>query len=231
MIGRWKKRGNHLATARLAVYRHLPWPQRALRWLAVALLILGSMYGTYRYGIHASHQQLIQDTSFSEAEVVELRQRLTAISQQLRLETATRDTLSRQLQQYQTDNGGLREQVAFYESLLTKTDRAPGLAIDTFRSETLSPGHYRLKAVLVQGQSSQEPFRGEVEFRLTTERAGRRDTQIWPARRLPIKVARYGVVETETNLPPDTRIQRVDVRVFSAGENNVKLTRSYEVKG
>jgi len=166
-----------------------------------------------------------------ENEMAELRQKLASSEQQLRLELATRDTLSRQLQQYQTDNSALREQLAFYESLLTKTDRAPGLAIDSFRAEPFSPGRYRLKIVLVQGQSSQEAFKGELEFKLTFERSGKQESLIWPSKRLGIKVSRFSLTESDAALPIDAKLRRVEVRVYALGENNPKLARSYDVKG
>ncbi|WP_269533067.1 DUF6776 family protein [Chitinimonas sp. BJYL2] len=236
MIGRWKRRGNHLATARLAVRRHLPWPARlALGLLGLIVLASGS-YGLYLYGEQqgrhgALASQVGQDASRLARELQESAQRAQALEQQLRLETSTRETVSRQLVQLQADNGALREQIAFYESLLTKTDRAPALALDQFRVEPVSPGHYRLRAILVQGQSTQEAFRGEVEFRLVVERGGRRESLVWPAPRIKVNVTRYHRLERETELPPDARLKQVEIRVYADGESRAKLTRNYDVKG
>lgn len=236
MIGRWKQRGNHIATARLTVHRHLPWSTRLLRSGGLLLLVGFVTLGAYYYGRQQAtsavdNSAAANRSARSESEINELRQKLGSIEQQLRVELATRDTLSRQLQQYQTDNGALREQLAFYESLLTKTDRAPGLAIDSFRAEPLSPGHYRLKIVLVQGQSSQEAFKGELDFKLTYERGGRQESLVWPTKRLGIKVARFSLTESDASLPVDAKLRRVEVRVYAAGEGNAKLARSYDVKG
>lgn len=240
MIGRWKRRGNHLATARLAVRRHLPWYARAGLVLLALLVMAAIGWSLFHQGIAEGREQAANSSAAQgvslqngrlEADLRESRQRLQGLEQQLRLETATRETLSKQIVQLQTDNGGLREQIAFYESLLTKTDRAPALAIDQFRVEALAPGRYRLRAILVQGQSSQEAFKGEVDFHLVVERAGRRETLNWPATRLPLTVARYTRLERETELPPDSHLKQVELRIYAAGESRSKLSRTYDVKG
>ncbi|HEY9103184.1 DUF6776 family protein [Chitinimonas sp.] len=240
MIGRWKRRGNHLATARLAVRRHLPWYARAGLLMLALLLMAAVGWSLFHQGVQAGREQAANSPAAQgaslqngrlEADLRESRQRLQGLEQQLRLETTTRETLSKQIVQLQTDNGGLREQIAFYESLLTKTDRAPALAIDQFRVESLAPGRYSLRAILVQGQSSQEAFKGEADFRLVVERGGRRETMNWPAARLPLTVARYTRLERETELPPDSRLKQVELRIYAAGESRVKLSRTYDVKG
>ncbi|QDQ27823.1 hypothetical protein FNU76_16545 [Chitinimonas arctica] len=240
MIGRWKRRGNHLATAKLAVKRHLSWyAQLGLAVLLLAVLLGGGL-AVYRYGENEGRQSretllAVRGASLQAgravAELAESRQRAMNLEQQLRLEMATRDTLSKQISQLQTDNGALREQIAFYESLLTKTDRAPALAIDQLRVEALTPGHYRLRATLVQGQSSQEPFRGEADFRLVFERAGRRETVNWPSPRLQLAVSRFTQLEKETELPVDAKLKQVELRVYAAGDSRVRLSRIYDVKG
>ncbi|GAB3244042.1 DUF6776 family protein [Chitinimonas naiadis] len=240
MIGRWKRRGNHLATAKLAVRRHLSWYARAGLLLLGLVILAGVGYGVYDYGAQEGRRGLVSSQAADGVsvqngrlllELGESRQKLQTLEQQLRLEGATRETLSKQLSQLQSDNSGLREQIAFYESLLTKTDRAPALAIDQFRVEPLTPGHYRLRATLVQGQSSQEAFKGEVDFRLVVERAGRRETLVWPAARLPLTVSRFTRLERETELAADTKLRQVEIRIYANGDNRVKLSRSYDVKG
>ncbi|MGQ5523921.1 DUF6776 family protein [Chitinimonas sp. PSY-7] len=240
MIRRWKRRGNHLATAKLAVRQHRPWYiLMGLTLLSVAALAgIGMLL--FRYGESEGRrdpnailavQGASREASRLTQELGDTRQKLIALEQQLRVELATRETLSRQLQQLQADNGGLRERVGFYESLLTKTDRAPALAIEVFRVETLGPGHYRLSAILLQGQSSQEAFKGELEFRLTTERNGKRETVLWPLPREAFTVSRFTRLERETNLPVDVTLKQVELRIYAAGENRTRLTRIYDVKG
>ncbi|GLR11303.1 hypothetical protein GCM10007907_00930 [Chitinimonas prasina] len=240
MIGRWKRRGNHLATAKLAVKRHLPWYAQFGLAIVLVCMLAGMGIAVYRYGEQEGRrdpsallavQGASQQSDRLQAELQANRQKLMALEQQLRLEMATRETLSRQLGQLQNDNSGLREQIAFYESLLTKTDRAPALAIDQLRVEALTPGQYRLRAILVQGQSSQEPFKGEVDFQLVVERAGRRVTMTWPERRIPLNVSRYTRLEKETDLGVDAKLKQVEMRVYAVGDNRVKLSRSYDVKG
>jgi hypothetical protein len=226
-----RRRANPLSQTALLVRPPLRRGQVLLRCGLAGLLAAGiaalAFFVGQRDGLIAQAQQV---QSHRDGENNNLSQSLGTTQTQLRVEEATRDSLSQQLQQLQTDNAGLREQLAFYEALLTKTDRAPGLSIDTFRSEKLSPGRYRLKIVLVQGQSSQGPFEGEVEFRLTTERNKRRDTLVWPNKRLPVRVSRFALVETELILANDALLQKADVRIFAKGESQSRLNRSFDVK-
>ncbi|SFZ78043.1 DUF6776 family protein [Chitinimonas taiwanensis] len=240
MLRRWKRRGNHLATARLAVRRHLPW----YAWVGLVLLALcllaGASWLLFQHGQEVGRQdphaqRAIQEAARNagtlEKALSEARQKQAETEQQLRLELATRQTMTRQLQQLQADNGSLRERIGFYESLLTKTDRAPALAIEVFRVEPLTPGHYRLSAILLQGQSSQEAFKGEMQFRLTIERQGKREIIAWPQTRIPLSVSRFLRLERETDLPADTVLKRVEMAIYAAGETRPRLTRIYEVKG
>jgi hypothetical protein len=240
MIGRWKRRGNHLATAKLAVRRHLAWPVLLLLVVAGLCLLAAGVYGAYLYGEAAGRQDrhaqlLAQDASQLAArlngELADARQRMGEIEQQLRVEQTTRETLSRQMQQLQTDNGALREKIVFYESLLTKTDRAPSLTLEALQVEPLAPGHYRLRAVLVQGQSSQEAFKGEAEFRFLLDRGGKRSEMIWPANRVPLTVTRFTRIEREAELPADAKLRQVEIRIYALGDNRVRLSRTYDVKG
>jgi hypothetical protein len=240
MIGRWKRRGNHLATARLAVRRHVPWPLQLV--LGAGVLGVMGMAGVWLYqhgeaaGLATARE--IQVASGQQAnlarlqsELLEVRQRLMTTEQQWRVERAAWNTLSQQVAQYQAENANLREQLSFYEALLTRTDRAPALSLESFRSEALSPGRYRLRVVLVQGQSAQAPFRGELDFRLSYEHDGRPQSLIWPTPRLPVSVARFGRFEPDVTLPDGARLRHVEVRVYAQGDNRVKLSRNYDVRG
>lgn len=240
MIGRWKRRGNHLATARLAVKRHMPWYARFALMLVLAALLGGGILAAYRYGEASGRSDpgalLAAQGASREAvrlngDLADARQRLLTTEQQLRVEQTTRETLSHQLQQMQTENGGLREQIAFYESLLTKTERAPALALEVFQVEPLTPGRYRMRAVLVQGQSSQEPFKGEADFRFVIEKGGKRSELVWPQPRFGFTVTRFTRIERETDLPADAKLRQVEIRIYAQGDNHVRLSRTYDVKG
>jgi hypothetical protein len=240
MIGRWKRRGNHLATARLAVRRHMPWPlQIALAAGVLGVVVMAGVW-LYRYG-EAAGLATARDLHMAsglqanmarlQAELTDMRQRLLTTEQQWRMERATRNTLTHQAAQYEAENANLREQLSFYEALLTRTDRAPALSLESFRSQSLLPGRYRLRVVLVQGQSAQSPFRGELDFRLRYEHEGRQHSLIWPTPRLPVSVARFGRFEPDVALPDGARLRQVEVRVYAQGDNRVKLSRVYDVRG
>jgi hypothetical protein len=240
MIGRWKRRGNHLATARLAVRPHLTWYAQVGIGVGFCVVLAIGVLAAYRYGERtgiSDDSARLQALGASQAaqrlsaELADVHQRMDTMAQQLRVEESTRDTLAKQIQQLQADNGALREKVAFYESLLTTTDRAPALSLEGLHVEPLAPGRYRLRAVLVQGQSSQEAFKGEVDFRLVMEHGGKRTETVWPQPRIPVTVARFAQVVRETELPADTKLREVEVRVYAQGDNHVRISRTYDVKG
>jgi hypothetical protein len=240
MIGRWKRRGNHLATAKLAVRRHLPWYVLSLLIVGLLAALVGGGYAAFHYGfqqgrqdpgVMAAAQGVSRQAAGLANDLTDTRQRLAALEQQLRVEQTTRESLSHQLQQMQSDNAGMREKISFYESLLTSTDRAPALKLESVQIEPQGPGRYRLRAVLVQGQSSQEPFKGQAEFRLIFDRAGKRSELLWPANRIAITVARFSRVERDAELPADAKLRQVEVRIYAQGETHVRLSRTYDVKG
>ena len=240
MISRWKRRGNRLATARLSVRHQLPWYARLALGLLALLVVVGALSLAYRRGdMHGSDDALSrlssqtawQKARQADSELSDTHQRLAAVEAQLRVETATRDTLSRQVQQLQTDNDHLREQNAFFEALMTRADHAAALTIESLHVEAVSVGHYRLRVLLLQGQASAGPFKGEADFRFVLEQRGHRTELSWPHTHLPVTVARFARLAWEVELPPDSRLRHVEMHIYGAGASQARLSRGEDVKG
>jgi len=240
MISSWKRRGNHLTTAKLAVRRHLPWYVRGALVILLVGAVAGALMAAYSYGErqgrHDPSAVLAVEGASREVqklatELADERQQSAASAQQLRVESTTRDALSRQVQQLQQENAGYRDQIAFYESLLTQTERAPALSIEALHVEPTAAGRYRVRALLVQGQSSQAPFKGRVDFRLVVEHGGKRNELVWPKESQPLVVARFARVERDLELAADTRLREIEIRIYDQGDNRVHLSRTYDVKG
>ncbi|MBV8657164.1 MAG: hypothetical protein JO142_04990 [Burkholderiales bacterium] len=240
MISSWKRRGNHLTTAKLAVRRHLPWYVRGLLVLALVGLMVGALMAAYNYGERQGRydpsavlavEGASREMQKLARELADERQRSATGEQQLRVESTTRDALSHQVQQLQQENSGYRDQIAFYESLLTQTERAPALSIEGLKAESTAAGRYRVRALLVQGQSSQTPFKGRVDFRLVVERAGKRSELTWPQAAEPLLVSRFARVERDLELAADTHLREIEIRIYDQSDNRVHLSRTYDVKG
>ncbi|MDK2123602.1 DUF6776 family protein [Parachitinimonas caeni] len=216
---------------------HISWPLRIVFALGCALGLFAIGYFLYEFGRQKGTEEVLADqrlrsiqseNELLRRELVDQKGRQAGQAQTLKVELTTRESLIDQLRQSQSENAKLREEVAFYETLLTKTDRSPALSIESFRAEPQGSG-YRIRLLLLQGQSSPEPFKGEVEFKLVAKGNGQAHATLWPVgHRLPLDVRRFARIEQEI---PALRLQQVEVRIYAAGDSKVRLSRTFDVKG
>lgn len=239
MLRNARRRWKVMADADIAVRRRLPWQLKfLLTLLAVAVLAFGgwlSFEAGYDAGRNAEKVLLPKEAQrFAQKQtdlIADMTQKIQTMSQEMRVEVTTHQSLAKEIQQLHGENRGLRDQVAFYESLLTRGSGGVGLTVETFKAEAQGSGRYLLGMVMVQGQAKSDVFKGEVDFVLTYELKGQLAKLTKPVPRLPISVVRFHRVESMVEVPEGARLKQVEVRVFGAGDGRPKLSRLFEVKG
>jgi hypothetical protein len=229
------KRRFGIAAPRVAVYTHVPWYMRwsmALTGVAVAAAVawvsydLGRRLGGY-YSAQAAEEQsrLAEAVTRLQEENDTLRDRLAGVERQIQIEQSTYGNLAGQLKGLSDENALLKEDLAFFQTLMTSGggDSSSGITINRFRvrADPL-PGEYHYQLLVVQARTRSKEFQGRLEFVVDVLRDGEQQVLVLPApgevrNELALSFKFYQRVEGAFRVPERTKVTRVQVRVMEEG--------------
>jgi hypothetical protein len=218
------KRRYGITAPRVAVHTQAPW---YLRWLALAVavaVVAGFAWLTYDFGrshggfdsgeARAEQARLESLISELQTENGDLRDQLAAAERQVQIETATQGNLAGQLKVLTDENALLKEDLAFFQTLMTSSSEAPaGVTINRFRVHPDAlPGEYRFQLLVAQSRGRSKEFQGRLQLIVDLVQDGQ--TQVFKF---------YQRVEGTFTVPPEASVTRVQVRVL---ENGVEMPRA-----
>jgi len=227
------KRRFGIAAPRVAVHTHVPWYWRWLSGAAFAGAIVGVAWLTYDLGRQYAgfdNSEAQREKSQLEAlngklqdENAALRREIAAAERQLQIEQATHGNLSGQIQNLADENALLKEDLAFFQTLMASGGEAGGISVNRFRVQPDAlPGEYRYRLLIAQSKQRVKDFRGKLQFIVDFEQAGKPEVISLPsddhasqAYNLAFKF--YQRVEGTFMVPPDAVIKKVQVRVLENG--------------
>lgn len=235
-----------ITAPRVAVRTHVPW---YLRWLVVAVvgaLVFSVGWATYKFGMEfAGFRQGEADralATLNEAigvqrkEVGELRLKVAQAERQLQIERATYGDLAKQVKALTDENATLKEDLAFFQSLMPASGTDDALTINRFRlRHDALPGEYRYRLLLVQTGRRVKEFQGSLQFVIDLEQEGRKVVLSLPADRnsdtkdYQLKFRFFQRIEGTFRIPPEASLKSMQVRVFEKGSNTPKLRQSVEI--
>ena len=238
---------NRLASApRLTIRRHVPWPLRALSLvLAGALGAVAALGGWRLWFAQESHERAaslqieatglreqVQDLQDKLAAVLDERARLALIANsadsQVKVEQTATERLAAQLRLLEAENGKLKADLAYLESLLPAPEVTGegAVAIRRFQVEAGdAPNQLHYRALLAQGGRVEREFSGSFQLVVAAESTqGRTAGWTWPdtgsaeARdRSRLRFKRFQRVEGSVDVPPGVRVRSVQLRVLERG--------------
>ena len=227
------KRRFGIAAPRVAVHTQVPW---YLRWLvlsAVGGVLLGVGWLTYDFGRqYAGFDQSealrekgqLQDVNAKlRDENAAIRREIAAAERQLQIELATHGNLSTQIRNLAEENALLKEDLAFFQTLMSSGGEPGGVSINRFRVQSDAlPGEYRYRLLIVQSKQRVKEFHGRLQFIVDYDKGGRSEVVSLPrqeensqAYNLVFKF--YQRVEGTFLIPSDAVIRKVQVRVLENG--------------
>jgi hypothetical protein len=241
------KRKFGISAPRMSVQAHVPWYWRWLGITALAALVAGIGWVTYDFGMEfagfrqseAAHalSRLNEEIGKRETELVELRSKIAAAERQLQIERATYGDLSKQMKTLSEENAALREDLAFFQSLMPAGGKdASGVSINRVRVQPEAvPGEYRYRLLLVQtGQRARE-FQGNVQLVVNVEQNERKFVVMVPpdaarsAKEYQVSFKFFQRVEGSFKVPSGAVVKSMQVRVFETGASTPKLTQTVTV--
>jgi len=224
----------------------VPW---YLRWLGIVLvsgLIFGTGWATYDFGTKfAGFRQGEADQALAmfkatidnqQQELSELRSKVANAERQLQIERATYGDLAKQVKSLAGENATLKEDLAFFQSLMPASGRDGAITVNRFRMEPEAlPGEYRYRLLLVQTGQRVKEFQGSLQFILNLQQGDRKVVLTLPseqdknAREYRLNFKFFQRIEGTFKIPPDAVVKSLQVRVFENGSNAPKLTQTVNI--
>lgn len=224
---RWRliRRRLSISSPRMAVRSHMPWP---LRW-AVAALMLGfsAALALWAFEFGRNIAGLNQDGRHASELITQLRQQLddarrdrdaaqsvaNSADSLLKAEKVTQQRLAEQVKSLEAENLALKDDLGFFERLLPAS--GSGLSVRGLQAEAAGQGQLRFQLLIMQqGGRAQPEFKGKVELLLSGTRDGRPWADSAPTFSQPLAFKQYRRVEGLLNLPANSTVKQVQVRVI-----------------
>ena len=236
-----------ISARRMSVQTHVPWYWRWLGIVALGALVAGIGWATYDIGMEfagfrkgeaaTALERLNEEVGKRNTELAELRSKVAAAERQLQIEHATYGNLSKQMKALSDENAALREDLAFFQSLMPAgTKEAPGVSINRVRVQPEAvPGEYRYRLLLVQTRQRAKEFQGNVQLVLNVEQNERKFVVMVPpeagrsAKEYQVSFKFFQRVEGSFKVPSGAVVKSLQVRVFETGGTTPKLTQTVTV--
>ncbi len=232
-----------ISAPRMAVRAAIPWYWRWLGLIALALVILFVARATYDFGKQfagfdqSEADREVQRLSASNAklqqEIAEIRGQLAQGERQLQMERATYADLVKQMKALTGENAGLKEDLAFFQTLMPSGGREGGVAINRFlvQNDAL-PGEYRYRLLLTQTGQRNKDFQGNLQFVVDLLQDNKKVVMILPSehdkesRAFKLNFRFYQRIEGAFRVAPGAVVKSMQVRVFENGSSEPKLTQT-----
>jgi len=232
-----------ISAPRVAIRAHVPW---YWRWLAIAFigaLAMGAGWSAYEAGIMvpgfmrndaSGALARLNDTIVrQEQELAALRARAIRAERQIEIGSATYADLARQIKSLAEQNATLKEDLAFFQTLMPAGGGTRGIVLERFRLEKdAAPGEYRYRLFLVQTGERERDFEGRLQFVVNLVESGKARALVLPsdgereAQGFQLKFKFFQRIEGAFRVSPDAAVQSVQVQVYEQGSSAPKLAHT-----
>lgn len=231
-----------VSAPRMSVRSALPWP---LRWIGAAVVLgfcaaIGLWAFEFGKEIAGIDDNRILDLTRLEREVVDLQRQLDTMKEErdkalalantsttlMTAEKAAQESLSALNKQLEADNQRLRDDLGFFEKLIP-TVGTEALAIRGLQAEVQDGRQVKWQVLVIQPLKNAPEFNGRLELSFTGLQAGRRWSSTLPEGPQTIKLRQYARAEGVFDLPPQTLLKGVSVKVMDG--NVVKAVQSIKL--
>jgi hypothetical protein len=151
---------------------------------------------------------------------------------QLTIERSAQKQLAAQVKSLEAENNKLKEDLAFFESLLPADTRSQEISIRWFTTEMVTPNQVRYRVLLMQGGRGKTDFSGSLQLAVTTLQAGRTAVILFPlaksvdADKFKLLFRHYQRVEGTLTIPDGASVKSVQARVIENGQVRAQISAS-----
>lgn len=232
-LSRRFKRHFNKPSKRVAIKSHRAW-----YWQVIAALVLMAIGYVLAYWQLSVAEKLHPPMSLPKPLVSdrELLGKVVFAERQLQVQKAVQDNLARELAVVQEESMKLKENVAFYQSILEEgagTDRVRLNRVQLDKTD--QPGRYRYLVVLSQQGSHSKPVAGGLQFKLQTIDAQGKTSSV-PlkleadnAAQATVKFRYYQRLEGSFLLPEGLVAETVEVSFLENGSKQPNISQQVKL--
>lgn len=238
------KRKFSISAPRLSVRPHVPWYVRWAITLPFIFAAGGLVWWAYDSGLEFAGfhrglaekelEELRDRVTFLDAENAKLANQVASYERQIQIDQAAMQETSNQARSLNEENAQLKEDVSFFQNLPLTAGQSGDLSIHRLKVSADSlPGEYRCRMLLVQNvQQRGKEFQGSMQLLVSGEQDGKKVVLQFPQENSPeasayqLNFKFYQRVEKSFTLPPEMKVESVQVRVFDKGAREPKAKQS-----
>lgn len=228
----WRRRMS-VSSPRMTIRTQLPWPARyglvALAGIAGAAAMWSYDSGRLPSSSPASNlrEQLADTKELAEKYKSERDQFSTTVNaaeSQLNIERSAQKQLAAQVKALEQENLALKEDLAFFESLLPNATGPQGINIRRVKLDLISPNQLRYRLLIMQGGKGDQVFAGNLQLVLSTLQNGKSAMINFPDStpaeqdKFKLSFKHYQRVEGVLTLPEGAIPKTVQARVLERGQ-------------
>jgi hypothetical protein len=223
-----------VAAPTMTIKTRLPWPLRVILWAvtlgcagAIAMWIYEQGRELAGYPVGASKEQLANYQQQIEKLTAE-RDRYLSTSNgaesQINIERSAQKQLALQVKTLETENTRLKEDLAFFESLLPASTGTQGISIQRLKAEAIAPNQLRYRLLVMQGGKGDRDFIGNLQLIVTIIQQGKSVMMTFPsgksdeADKYKLGFKHYQRMEGELTLPDGAAVKAVQARILEKGQ-------------
>ena len=231
-----------IAAPRVAVRTAVAWYWRWLGLIALAVVIMMFSRTAYDFGKkfagfdQSEADQEVQRLTEAKAklgqEVSQISGHLAQIERQMEIERATYADLVKQVKALTEENASLKEDLAFFQTLMPSGGKEGGVAVNRFMVQNDAlPGEFRYRLLLTQTGQRSKDFQGRLQFVVNLQQDGKRTVMTLPAeddkeaRAFKLNFRFYQRVEGTFRVTPGTVVKGMQVRVLEGDSKEPRLTQ------
>jgi hypothetical protein len=232
-----------ISAPRMAVRAAIPWYWRWLGLIALALIILLLSRAAYDFGKEFAGfdqseadrevQRLGASNARLQQELALVRGQIAQGERQLQMEHATYADLVKQMKALSEENATLKEDLAFFQTLMPSGGKEDGVAINRFlvQNDAL-PGEYRYRLLLTQTGKRSKDFQGHLQFLVNLQQDDKKVVMTLPVEDdkenngFKLNFRFYQRIEGAFRVASNAVVKSMQVRVFEDGSSEPKLTQT-----
>lgn len=231
-----------IAAPRVAVRTAVAWYWRWLGLIALAVVIMMFSRTAYDFGrkfagfdqseADQELQRLTESKAKLEQEVAQISGNLAQIERQMQIERATYADLVKQVKALTEENASLKEDLAFFQTLMPSGGKEGGVAVNRFMVQNDAlPGEFRYRLLLTQTGQRSKDFQGRLQFVVNLQQDGKKTVMTLPAeddkeaRGFKLNFRFYQRVEGTFRVTPGTVVKGMQVRVLEGDGKEPRLTQ------
>jgi len=155
---------------------------------------------------------------------------VNAAESQLNIERSAQKQLVIQVKALEVDNAKLKEDLAFFESLLPANATAQGVTIRRLKAEAVAPSQLRYQLLIMQGGKGPAQFNGSLQLAVSVVQGGKNAVIHFPdhasasSDKFKLAFRQYQRVEGTLNLPEGAAVRSVQARILNNGQVRTQLS-------